>query len=49
MAQHGRREADPERTPCIIPVALEGVGVLRLRNCFASRSSYFAQDDIFLG
>jgi hypothetical protein len=25
-----------------------GVGVLRLRSCFASRSGYFAQDDIIL-
>jgi hypothetical protein len=25
---------------------VDGVGVLRLRNCFASRSSYSAQDDM---
>ena len=26
-------------------MALEGIGVLRLRDCFALRSSHFAQDD----
>ena len=30
------------------PAAYSGIGVLRLRSCFAKRSSYSAQDDNFL-
>jgi hypothetical protein len=37
----------PVRTPCGGAVGVDGVGVLRLRNNFASRSSCCAEDDIF--
>jgi hypothetical protein len=34
------------KTPCGAGAPAGGPGVLRLRKCFATRSIYFAQDDI---
>ena len=35
------------RMPCGHSGAVESVGVLRLRDCFASRNNHFVQDDKF--
>jgi len=40
-----RRDEPSAETPCRDTDAVEGRGVLRLRDCSASRSNHFAQDD----
>ena len=44
---NSHRDSRVGRTPCDIAGADRGTGVLRLRDCFASRTSCFAQDDSF--
>ena len=48
MLSNESRLARRERRSPLYRTHLYEVGVLRLRNCFASRSSYSAQDDSFL-